>query len=63
MVSGEGGGDVSVLCYERRIFEVVSNVLFLYVGIESVRARVVECTLLKKCRQAGGATTCLSARQ
>ena len=41
MVSGGGGGDVSVLCDERRILEVVSNVLRLYVGIESERVQVV----------------------
>ena len=35
MASGGGGGDVSVLCEERRILEVVSNVLRLYVGVES----------------------------
>ena len=38
MVSGGGGGDVSVLCEERRILEVVSNILRLYVGVESERA-------------------------
>ena len=38
IVSGGGGGDVNVLCEEQRILEVVSNVLRLYVGVESERA-------------------------
>ena len=59
MVSGGGGGDVSVVCKGRRILEVVSNVLRLYVGVESEGAQVVQCTLLEKCCQAGGATACL----
>ena len=46
-VSSGGGGDVTVLCKERRILEVVSNVLRLYVGIESERAQAVQCTLLE----------------
>ena len=58
MVSGGGGGDVGALCKERCILEVVSNILRLYVGGESERARVVQCTLLEKCRQAGGAPAC-----
>ena len=63
MVSGGGGEDVSVLCDERRILEVVSNVLRLYVGVESERAQVVQCTLLEKlavplrvCRRGGTLT-------
>ena len=63
MVSGGGKGDVNILCEERRILEVVSNVLRLYVGVESERAQVVQCTLLEKCRQADGAIACLSARR
>ena len=63
MVSSGGGGNISVLCEERCILEVVSNVFRLYVGVESERAQVVQCTLLEKCRQAGGATACLSARR
>ena len=62
MVPGGGGGDVSVLCEEQRILEVVSNVLRLYVDVESERVQVVQRTLLEKCRQAEGATACLSAR-
>ena len=61
MLSGGGGGEVSVLCEERRILEVVSNVLRLYVGVESERAQVVQSTLLEKCRQAGSATVCALA--
>ena len=38
MVSGGDRGDVSVLCEEGRILEVVSNVLRPYVGVESERA-------------------------
>ena len=56
MISGGGGEDVSILCEERRILEVVSNVLRLYDGIEIRRAQVVQCTLPEKCRQVGGAT-------
>ena len=63
MVSGGGGGDVRVLCEERRILEVVNNVLRLYVDVESERAQVVQCTLLEKGRQHDGATACLSARR
>ena len=46
MLSGGGGGDLSVLCEERRILEVVSNVLRLYVGVESERAQLcsVRCS-------------------
>ena len=63
MVSSGGGGDVSILCKERRILEVISNVLHLYVGVENERVQVVQCTILEKCRQAGGTTACLSARR
>ena len=48
MVSGGGVGDVSVLCKERRILEVVSNVLRLCVGVESERAQAVQCMLLER---------------
>ena len=58
MVSGGGGGDISVLCEERRILEMVSNILRLYVGVESEQAQLVQCTLLENCRQAGGAAVC-----
>ena len=61
MGSGGGGGDVSVLCKERRILEVLNNVLRLYVGVESERVQVVQCMLLENSRQAGGTTACLSA--
>ena len=40
MVSGEGSEDVSVLCEERCILEVVSNDLRLYVGVESEQTQV-----------------------
>ena len=61
IVSGGGGADVSVHCEARRILEVLRNVLRLYVDVESERAQVVQCTLLKKYRQAAGTTACLSA--
>ena len=63
MVSGGAGGDIRVLCEERRILEVVNNVLRLYVGVESERAQVVQCRLLEKGRQHDGAFACLSARR